>query len=48
MKFKMSLIPYNVDTSWIGPTPFDIKVCLGGPGCEHGMFLEQASKVNLQ
>ena len=54
MKFKMSLIPYNVDTSWIEPTLFDIKKCLDGqrcpdhgPQCEHRMFLEQASKVNL-
>ena len=55
MKFKMSLIPYIVDTSWIEPILFKVKECLDGPRCpdhgpqcEHGKFLEQASNVNYQ
>ena len=28
MRFKMSLIPYQVDTSWIEPTLLKIKACL--------------------
>ena len=52
MKFKMSLLPYTVDTSWIKPTLFEVKACLDGPGCpdhdpycEYGHFLNASESV---
>ena len=46
MQFKMSLIPYRVDTGWIEPTLLSIKECLYYPetprhaeNCEYGKFL---------
>ena len=46
MQFKMSLIPYEVNTSWIEPTLLKIKDCLHQPNtpkhadnCEYGGFL---------
>ena len=48
MKFKMSLLPYTVDRSWIEPTLFNVKKCLDGQRCpdhdlycEYGHFLKQ-------
>ena len=47
MQFKMSLIPYKVDTGWIETTLMDIKVCLlsskapdHADNCEYGTFLK--------
>jgi len=47
MQFKMSLIPYQVDTSWIEKTLLAIKDCLRSPvtpkhsdRCEYGAFLD--------
>jgi len=47
MQFKMSLIPYQVDTSWIEKTLMDVRACLRSPitpshaaNCEYGFFLE--------
>ena len=52
MKFKMSLLPYTVDTTWIEPTLFNVKECLDGPRCpehdpycEHGHFLNASESV---
>ena len=52
MQFKMSLIPYEVDTSWIEPTLLEIKECLRTPippkhaaNCEYGIFLDVANNV---
>ena len=46
MQFKMSLIPYQVDTTWIVKTLLKIKECLRNPvtpehsdRCEYGAFL---------
>ena len=47
MKFKMSLLTYEVDLSWIEPTLIKIKDCLHqvkcpshNPDCEYGQFIE--------
>ena len=47
MQFKMSLIPYNVDTSWIETTLMDVRTCLQSTttpshaaNCEYGTFLD--------
>ena len=47
MKFKMSLLPYDVSTEWIEPTLVEIKKCLTSDKtpehsdtCEYGSFLE--------
>ena len=52
MQFKMSLIPYEVDTSWIEPTLLEIKKCLRTPispkhaaNCEYGIFLDAVKNV---
>ena len=53
MKFKMSLIPYEVNTDWIEPTLMQIKECLLSEGmpphhadCEHGQFLNAVGDLN--
>ena len=53
MRFLMSLIPYEVDTSWIEPTLTDIRMCLNqtdtpdhADRCEHGRFLSQIKTLN--
>ena len=52
MKFKMSLIPYKVNTDWIEPTLLKIKECLLSGTmpphleiCEHGQFLEAVGRI---
>ena len=47
MQFKMSLIPYQVDTRWIHNTLIDIRACLTSDiipnhseTCEFGTFLD--------
>ena len=47
MQFKMSLIPYQVDTSWVEPTLLKIRDCLQqsetpkhSENCEYGGFLQ--------
>ena len=47
MRFKMSLIPYQVETSWIEPTLQKINKCLHqsntpqhAENCEYGGFLD--------
>jgi hypothetical protein len=47
MKFKMSLLTYEIDLSWIEPTLIKIKDCLHqvkcpshNPECEYGQFIE--------
>ena len=47
MQFKMSLIPYKVDTTWIERTLLKVKECLRTPvtpkhsdRCEYGAFLK--------
>jgi len=52
MQFKMSLIPYEVDTSWIAPTLLEIKECLRTAtspehtaNCEYGTFLNAIEKI---
>ena len=47
MQFKMSIIDYQVDTSWIEPTLMKVKECLHNPNtpkhsenCEYGTFLK--------
>lgn len=47
MKFKMSLLTYEVDLTWIEPTLIKIKDCLHqvkcpshNPDCEYGQFIE--------
>ena len=47
MQFKMSLIPYQVDTSWIETTLMDVRTCLQSTttpshaaNCEYGTFLD--------
>ena len=53
MRFLMSLIPYEVDTSWIEPTLTDIRMCLNqtdtpdhADQCEYGRFLAQIKTLN--
>lgn len=53
VKFKMSLIPYEVNTDWIEPTLMQIKECLLSEdmpphhaGCEHGQFLKAVGDLN--
>jgi hypothetical protein len=48
MYFKMSLIPYQTDVSWIEPTLFEVKKTLDAENCpshnatcEYGIFLDQ-------
>ena len=48
MKFKMSLIPYDVDQSWIENTLSDIRACLNSEirpqhsqKCEFGRVFDQ-------
>ena len=50
MRFKMQLIPYEVNTAWIEPTLMKIKECLHlkdrpnhSPECEYGQFLLAAA-----
>ena len=50
MKFKMQLIPYEVDISWIESTLRRIRECLHSirrpphsANCEYGVFLEQSN-----
>ena len=52
MKFKMSLITYEVNTDWIEPTLMKIKECLLSDAmpphhaeCEHGQFLFEVNSV---
>ena len=52
MQFKMSLLPYEVTTSWIEPTLLEIKNCLNKSSipehsnhCEFGIFLNALSHV---
>jgi len=52
MQFKMSLISYEVDTSWIESTLLEIKECLRTPiqpkhtaNCEYGSFLDAIKNV---
>ena len=47
MQFKMSLIPYQVDTSWIETALMDVRTCLQSTttpnhaaNCEYGTFLD--------
>ena len=51
MQFKMSLIEYQVDQSWIEPTLKDIKGCLDSPAvpdhagnCEFGLFIQSVNR----
>jgi len=53
MRFEMSLIPYEVDHSWIEPTVKNIQECLWmdevpdhSEKCEHGKFLEQVRSAS--
>ena len=50
MRFEMSLIPYEVDQTWIEPTLSEIRNCLekdDSPAhadrCEYGTFLQQVN-----
>lgn len=50
MRFKMQLIPYETNSSWIEPTLIKIKECLHSkerpkhhPECEYGQFLSKAT-----
>lgn len=52
MKFKMSLIPYEVNTDWIEPTLMQIKECLfsdnmpeHNANCEHGQFIDALERI---
>ena len=52
MQFKMSLLPYDVTTSWIEPTLLEIKKCLHNSSipehsepCEFGKFLGALSCI---
>ena len=52
MKFKMSLLLYKVDISWIEPTLFSIKECLDGPrcpdhdtDCEYSRLLKASNEI---
>ena len=52
MKFKMRLIPYEVNTDWIEPTLMQIKECLLSDAipshqadCEHGQFLDAVERI---
>ena len=52
MQFKMSLLPYDVTTSWIEPTLLEIKKCLHNSTipehsepCEFGKFLGALSRI---
>jgi len=52
MQFKISLISYEVDTSWIESTLLEIKECLRTPippkhtaNCEYGTFLNAIEKI---
>lgn len=47
MEFKISIIPYEVDTSWIEPTLIAIKGCLDtlkvpshSDDCDYGLFIQ--------
>ncbi|OUW02797.1 MAG: hypothetical protein CBD16_03825 [Betaproteobacteria bacterium TMED156] len=51
MKFKISLIPYTVNTDWIEPTLLKIRKCLLAkdapahyPDCEYGRFIDAVAK----
>ena len=51
MRFAMSLIEYEVDTTWIEPTLENIKSCLTNPTapphnpyCEYGVFISEVAK----
>lgn len=50
MRFKMQLIPYEVETAWVEPTLMSIKKCLHlkerpkhSAECEYGQFLTQGT-----
>ena len=52
MRFKMTLIPYDVDLSWIDSTLYDIKNCLSldlppshSENCEYGNFISQIDLI---
>ena len=52
MRFKMSLLPYEVVTNWIEPALFKIKELLGegfppehSPQCEYGEFIRQINEI---
>ena len=52
MRFKMSLLPYDVSTDWIEPTLMKIKKLLGeevspehSPECEYGEFIRQINEI---
>ena len=52
MRFKMSLLPYEVVTNWIEPALFKIKELLGegfppehSPECEYGEFIRQINEI---
>ena len=52
MRFKMSLLPYDVSTDWIEPTLIKIKKLLGeevspehSPECEYGEFIRQINEI---
>ncbi len=54
MKFKMSLLEYTVDESWIEKTLLEIKKCLNATlcpphknNCEYGMFLQTVTTLNI-
>ena len=51
MRFAMSLIEYEVDTTWIEPTLENIKSCLTNPtgpshnpNCEYGVFISEVTQ----
>tara|TARA_Y100000589_G_scaffold317666_1_gene344051 strand:- start:2351 stop:3127 length:777 start_codon:yes stop_codon:yes gene_type:complete len=53
MKFKMTLIPYDVDFSWVEEALYNIKSCLNlnsppshSKNCEYGNFISQIDLIN--
>lgn len=54
MKFKITLIPYTVDLTWIESTLYAIKDCLNqetcpehATECEYGEFLKQVCDISI-
>ena len=54
MEFKVTLLPYESDTSWVEPTLIKIKKLLDTEGCpdhaencEHGSFLAACGRVRV-
>jgi hypothetical protein len=52
MRFKVSLLDFEGNTDWVEPVLFEIREMLDTqtcpkhpPGCQHGQYLEKASKV---